>query len=99
MGEGDLVVNNGYWDTYRTVWSALALLDAPLTARPVDGMLEQYRRGGWMTRWSAPGYSDCMVGTSSDQIFADAQRWGVPIDADTAFETGWRNAREPAAPG
>ncbi|MEO7587479.1 MAG: GH92 family glycosyl hydrolase [Arachnia sp.] len=96
VGEGDLVVNNGYWDTYRTVWSALALLDAPLTARLVDGMLEQYRRGGWMTRWSAPGYSDCMVGTSSDQIFADAQRWGVQIDADTAFESGWRNACEPA---
>ncbi|WP_199711282.1 glycoside hydrolase domain-containing protein [Tessaracoccus antarcticus] len=94
--DGDLVVNNGYWDTYRTVWSALALLDAPLTGRLVDGILEQYRRGGWMARWSAPGYEDCMVGTSSDQIFADAQRWGVGLDAGTALESGWRNACEPA---
>lgn len=96
VAEGDLVVNNGYWDTYRTVWSALALLDAPRTARLADGMLEQYWRGGWMTRWSAPGYVDCMVGTSSDQIFAEVERWGIRFDAETAFESGWRNACEPA---
>ncbi len=97
VGEGDIVVNNGYWDTYRTVWSALALLDAPLTSRLANGILEQYRRGGWMARWSAPGYEDCMVGTSSDQVFADVERWGVELDAETAFESGWRNACEPSA--
>ena len=96
VAAGDVVVNNGYWDTYRTVWSALSLLDGPLAARLADGTLEQYRRGGWMTRWSAPGYVDCMVGTSSDQIFADVERWGVPLDAEAAFESGWRNACEPS---
>jgi len=93
--EGELVVNNGYWDTYRTEWPALALLDPALTGRLLDGQLEQYRRGGWMARWSAPGYVDSMVGTSSDQIFADAARWGVEFDRVTAFESGWRNACEP----
>lgn len=92
---GELVVNNGYWDTYRTEWPALALLDPALTGRLLDGQLEQYRRGGWMARWSAPGYVDSMVGTSSDQIFADAARWGVAFDRPEAFETGWRNACEP----
>ncbi|MEV7610517.1 GH92 family glycosyl hydrolase [Microbacterium sp. NPDC089320] len=93
--DGELVVNNGYWDTYRTEWPALALLDPSLTGRLLDGQLEQYRRGGWMARWSAPGYVDSMVGTSSDQIFADAARWGVDFDRATAFESGWRNACEP----
>ncbi|MDF2508636.1 MAG: glycoside hydrolase family 92 protein, partial [Microbacterium sp.] len=93
--DGDLVVNNGYWDTYRTEWPALALLDPALTGRLLDGQLAQYRRGGWMARWSAPGYVDSMVGTSSDQIFADAARWGVGFDRDAAFESGWRNACEP----
>lgn len=92
---GELVVNNGYWDTYRTEWPALALLDPVLAGRLIDGQLEQHRRGGWMARWSAPGYVDSMVGTSSDQIFADAERWGVRFDRETAFETGWRNACEP----
>ncbi len=93
--DGELVVNNGYWDTYRTEWPALALLDPALTGRLLDGQLEQYRRGGWMARWSAPGYVDSMVGTSSDQIFADAARWGVRFDRTAAFESGWRNACEP----
>jgi len=93
--DGELVVNNGYWDTYRTEWPALALLDPALTGRLLDGQLEQYRRGGWMARWSAPGYVDSMVGTSSDQIFADAARWGVEFDRVAAFESGWRNACEP----
>jgi predicted alpha-1,2-mannosidase len=48
-----------------------------------------------MARWSAPGYVDSMVGTSSDQIFADAARWGVEFDRVAAFESGWRNACEP----
>ncbi|WP_309104201.1 glycoside hydrolase domain-containing protein [Microbacterium sp.] len=95
VAEGTLVVNNGYWDTYRTEWPALALLDPQLTGRLLGGQLEQYRRGGWMARWSAPGYVDSMVGTSSDQIFADAERWGLAFDRDTAFESGWRNACEP----
>lgn len=93
--DGELIVNNGYWDTYRTEWPALALLDPSLTGRLLDGQLEQYRRGGWMARWSAPGYVDSMVGTSSDQIFADAARWGVAFDRAEAFESGWRNACEP----
>ncbi|WP_315636541.1 MULTISPECIES: GH92 family glycosyl hydrolase [Microbacterium] len=95
VAEGELVVNNGYWDTYRTEWPALALLDPALAGRLLDGQLMQYRRGGWMARWSAPGYVDSMVGTSSDQIFADAARWEVPFDRETAFESGWRDACEP----
>ncbi|MEU4014495.1 glycoside hydrolase domain-containing protein [Microbacterium sp. NPDC028030] len=95
IAEGELVVNNGYWDTYRTEWPALALLDPALSGRLLDGQLAQYRRGGWMARWSAPGYVDSMVGTSSDQIFADAARWGVAFDRTVAFESGWRNACEP----
>ncbi|WP_045263938.1 GH92 family glycosyl hydrolase [Microbacterium oxydans] len=93
--DGELVVNNGYWDTYRTEWPALALLDPARAGELLDGQIEQYRRGGWMARWSAPGYVDSMVGTSSDQIFADAARWGVGFDRAAAFESGWRNACEP----
>ncbi|MDQ0727973.1 glycoside hydrolase domain-containing protein [Microbacterium sp. W4I20] len=95
VADGELVVNNGYWDTYRTEWPALALLDPALAGRLLDGQLEQHRRGGWMARWSAPGYVDSMVGTSSDQIFADAARWDVGFDRVAAFESGWRNACEP----
>lgn len=94
--DGDLVVNNGYWDTYRTVWPALALLDSDHTGLLLDGLVQQYRRGGYMARWSAPGYVDSMVGTSSDQIFADGHGWGAEFDVADAFDSGWRNACEPS---
>ncbi len=94
--EGELFVNNGYWDTYRTAWPALALVDPGRTGAMLDGLLEQWRAGGWMPRWSAPGYVDSMVGTSSDQIFADGERWGASFDAAEAFESAFRNACEPS---
>ncbi|MEU5870791.1 GH92 family glycosyl hydrolase [Glycomyces sp. NPDC047369] len=96
VAQGGLYVNNGYWDTYRTVWPGLALLDPGATGELLDGLLEQWRRGGYMARWSAPGYVDCMVGTSSDQIFADAASWGVPFAREDAFASAWRNACEPS---
>jgi len=93
---GRLAVNNGYWDTCRTAWPLMNLID-PVRARGLlDGILEQQRRSGWMPRWSAPGYVDSMVGTSSDQIFADGERWGLLDDPAAAFASGWRNACERA---
>lgn len=97
IASGRLAVNNGYWDTYRTAWPMIHLIDPVLAGALLDGQLEQYRRGGFMARWSAPGYVDSMVGTSSDQIFADAARWGVNgFDAELGFDSGWRNACEPS---
>ena len=43
----------------------------------VDGFVQQYRDGGWIARWSSPGYADLMTGTSSDVAFADAYLKGV----------------------
>ena len=98
IARGRLVVGNGYWDTYRTVWPLLALLDPECAGALLDGQLEQVRRGGWTARWSAPGYVDSMVGTSSDQIYADAAAWDLPgIDLGLAFASGWRNACEPSS--
>jgi len=93
---GRLAVNNGYWDTYRTAWPLFSLVDPDGARRLLDGILEQQRRTGWMPRWSAPGYVDAMVGTSSDQILADGERWGLLGDAEAAFASGWRNAGERA---
>ncbi|MFC0672939.1 GH92 family glycosyl hydrolase [Brachybacterium hainanense] len=90
---GRLFVNNGFWDTYRTAWPAYALLYPELAAELADGFVQQYREGGWIARWSSPGYADCMTGTSSDVAFADLAVKGVPLpDALSAFESGLRNA-------
>ena len=91
--EGTIYVNNGFWDTYRTAWPAYALFlpeDAPGL---IDGFVQQYRDGGWIARWSSPGYANLMTGTSSDVAFADAAVKGIPlVDPQATYEAGLRNA-------
>lgn len=90
---GKVYVNNGFWDTFRTTWPAYALLAPTRAGEMVDGFLQQYRDGGWVARWSSPGYADLMVGTSSDVAFADAWLKGVRgFDAHQAYEAALKNA-------
>ncbi|WP_158247654.1 GH92 family glycosyl hydrolase [Actinomyces qiguomingii] len=93
---GELYVNNGYWDTYRSSWPAYHLLMPERAGKLLNGMLQLFRDGGWMGRWTAPGFIDCMVGTDSDVIFADACAHGVEFDRETAYLSALRNAMTPA---
>jgi predicted alpha-1,2-mannosidase len=91
--DGKVFVNNGFWDTYRTTWPAYSLLTPGQAGEMVDGFVQQYKDGGWISRWSAPGYANLMVGTSSDVAFADAYLKGVKgFDADAAYRAAVKNA-------
>lgn len=98
---GKIYVNNGFWDTYRTVWPAYVLLTPNHAGELIDGFVQQYRDGGWIARWSSPGYADLMTGTSSDVAFADAYLKGVRnFDVQAAYEAALRNATvAPDRPG
>ncbi|WP_199880903.1 GH92 family glycosyl hydrolase [Streptomyces kebangsaanensis] len=90
--DGKVYVNNGFWDTYRTTWPAYSLLTPSRAGEMVDGFVQQYKDGGWTSRWSSPGYADLMTGTSSDVAFADAYVKGVPMDAEAAYDAAVKNA-------
>ncbi|CAM5486012.1 GH92 family glycosyl hydrolase [Streptomyces griseorubiginosus] len=90
--DGKVYVNNGFWDTYRTTWPAYSLLTPSQAGEMVDGFVQQYKDGGWTSRWSSPGYADLMTGTSSDVAFADAYVKGVDFDAKSAYEAALKNA-------
>ena len=93
----DVAINNGFWDTYRTAWPAYALLAPAEAGRLLDGFLAHFRHSGWMPRWAAPGFIDCMVGTSSDVVLADALLKGVPLaDPLLAYDSALRNALTPS---
>ncbi|MBT2484078.1 MULTISPECIES: GH92 family glycosyl hydrolase [unclassified Microbacterium] len=83
--DGKIYVNNGFWDTYRTAWPLYSLLYPDVTEELVDGFVQQYRDGGWVARWSSPGYADLMTGTSSDVAFAEAYLAGS-LSTETALE-------------
>ncbi|MFE1773109.1 GH92 family glycosyl hydrolase [Streptomyces sp. NPDC059008] len=98
--DGAVYVNNGFWDTYRTTWPAYSLLTPERAGRMVDGFVQQYKDGGWISRWSSPGYADLMTGTSSDVAFADAYVKGVEFDAEAAYAAAVKNATvAPPNPG
>ena len=90
--DGKVYVNNGFWDTYRTTWPAYSLLTPGQAGEMVDGFVQQYKDGGWTSRWSSPGYADLMTGTSSDVAFADAYVKGVDFDAKSAYDAAVKNA-------
>ncbi|MFG2286628.1 GH92 family glycosyl hydrolase [Streptomyces sp. NPDC048595] len=98
--DGAVYVNNGFWDTYRTTWPAYCLLTPERAGKMVDGFVQQYKDGGWISRWSSPGYADLMTGTSSDVAFADAYVKGVEFDAEAAYAAAVKNATvAPPNPG
>ena len=91
--DGTVYVNNGFWDTYRATWPAYALLSPTDAGAMIKGFAQQYVDGGWIARWSSPGYADLMTGTSSDVAFADAYVKGIRgFDAATVYDAAVRNA-------
>ncbi|WP_203899161.1 GH92 family glycosyl hydrolase [Virgisporangium aliadipatigenens] len=91
--DGKVYVNNGFWDTYRTTWPAYTLFAPRSAGEMIDGFVQQYKDGGWISRWSSPGYADLMVGTSSDVAFADAYLKGVRnFDVSAAYDAAVKNA-------
>ena len=93
IADGKVYVNNGFWDTYRTTWAGYSLFTPGQAGEMVDGFVQQYRDGGWVSRWSSPGYANLMTGTSSDVAFADAYVKGVEgIDAEATYAAATKNA-------
>lgn len=80
--KGPGMTDNGFWDTYRTVYPFLALVHPERLARILEGWTDAARAGGWFPQWASPGYRACMVGTHIDAVFADAAVKGIPIPPD-----------------
>ena len=98
--DGNLTVTDGFWDSYRASWPLRTLVTPKLTAELLDGFVEHYRDGGWVSRWSAPGPCDIMTGTSSDAVFSDAAVGGLWDDDEQtlldAYDSCLRNATTPS---
>lgn len=83
--DGPLCTDNGFWDTFRTVYPMLGLLYPEHLSQIVQGWLNAFKEGGWLPTWASPGYRNCMVGTYADVVIADAIVKGVQgFDLNTA---------------
>jgi len=66
------VTDNGFWDTFRTVYPLLAIAYPKELGEMITGWLNAFNEGGWLPKWASPGYRDSMVGTFADVVIADA---------------------------
>ncbi len=97
--DGLFYINNGFWDTYRTAWAGYSLFTPEKLPELLNGFIRHYHDQGWIPRWSAPGGVNCMVGTSSDVIFADAMVKGFAFDDVAAYRSALKDgAVYPADP-
>lgn len=72
ISRGTMYTDNGFWDTYRTVYPFLSLIDTALYADIIEGLYNIYKDIGSFPRWIAPDPMDCMPGNLIEAVFADA---------------------------
>lgn len=95
MHPGVLATDNGFWDTYRTVYPLLSLVYPDLLGEILEGWVQAAREGGWLPTWASPGYRACMIGTHLDAVFADALAKGIGgWDTESAYAAVRRDAFE-----
>lgn len=93
---GVLVTDNGFWDTFRTVYPMLSLLYPDHLGWIVQGWLNAFKEGGWLPKWASPGYRSSMVGTFADVVVADAIVKDVQgFDRATAWAALHKDSFEP----
>ncbi len=85
---GPLYTDNGFWDTFRAVFPFYTLLYPEKLGEILQGiMVNPYKESGWLPEWSSPGHRDCMIGSNSASIIAEAYIKGIQnFDIETAYK-------------
>lgn len=92
---GYLYADNGFWDTFRAQFPFLTLAYPSIVAEVLQSMENTYYESGWLPEWFSPGHRDCMIGSHSASIIADAYLKGVRGDfnIDTLYKAILKNTR------
>lgn len=69
--------DNGFWDTYRTVYPFFALVAKDEYKEMCDGFVNDYKECGWLPRWPSIGERGCMPSTLLDAVLCDAAVKGI----------------------
>jgi predicted alpha-1,2-mannosidase len=92
---GYLYTDNGFWDTFRAVFPFFNLMYPELNSQIMQGLENTYIESGWLPEWASPGHRDCMIGSNSTPIIADAYLKGVEgYDAELLLDAMLKNANE-----
>ncbi len=92
---GYMFTDNGFWDTFRAVYPFFNMLYPELNSQIMSGLANTYKESGWLPEWASPGHRDCMIGSNSAPIIADAFLKGnvAKKDVEVLFEAILKNAQ------
>ncbi len=90
---GYMFTDNGFWDTFRAQSPLMTLIKPELNKQVMEGLVNAYKESGWLPEWASPGHRDCMIGSNSASIIADAYLKGVRgYDINTLYQALLKNA-------
>ena len=75
--DGVRYTDNGFWDTYRTVYPLYTLIARDEFAEMLEGFVNDYVECGWLPRWISIGEVGCMPSTLVDAVIAEAVVNGI----------------------
>jgi predicted alpha-1,2-mannosidase len=92
---GYMFTDNGFWDTFRAVFPLFNLTQPTLNSHIMAGLENAYKESGFLPEWASPGHRDCMVGSNSASIIADAYLKGnrTGYDINTLYEAILKNTQ------
>lgn len=92
---GVLYTDNGFWDTFRAVFPLFTLVYPDMNQMMMRGLVNTYKESGWLPEWQSPGHRDCMIGSNSASIIADAWLKGIRgYDIATLYEGLLKNSNQ-----
>lgn len=84
---GYMFAGTGFWDTFRALYPFLNLVYPSIVREMQEGLINDYKEGGWLPEWSSPGYADVMVGNNSASVVAEAYLKGLRgYDIETLYQ-------------
>lgn len=90
---GYMFTDNGFWDTFRAVFPFFNLMYPSLNEKIQEGLANTYKESGWLPEWASPGHRDCMIGSNSATLIADAWLKGLRgYDIETLWEALIKNS-------
>jgi len=90
---GYMFTDNGFWDTFRAVFPFFTVMYPELNGQIMQGLENAYKESGWLPEWASPGHRDCMIGSNSAPIIADAYLKGMRgFDVELLLDAMVKNA-------
>lgn len=84
---GYMFAGTGFWDTFRALYPFLNLVYPAINKEMQEGLINDYKEGGFLPEWSSPGFRSVMVGNNSASIVADAYIKGLRgYDINTLYD-------------